>query len=202
MPGVEHDLPGRDRTRSKRRVPLVHVSLRRLALAGALATLAVTPSVADAALTVQPNAPTLGWPASVTDAVNGVSLTSCQDLSGFCLETPAPNPAAPLSVPDNYTPDGEAFYMNATATVPNAGLGLALFPVEQAFATPDILAGQQILLGRIRFRFTGLKVGVKYRVTLPYGVAELAAVGTGRINTTDDVGCVAPPCTFTTEGLG
>src|SRR3954466_6441505 len=196
MPGVEHDLPGRDRTRSKRRVPLVHVSLRRLALAGALATLAVTPSVADAALTVPPNAPTLGWPASVTDAVNGVSLTSCQDTSGFCIETPAPNPAAPLSVPDNYTPDGEAFYMNATATVPNAGLGLALFAVEQAFVNGAIVAGDQIMFARIRFRFTGLKAGVTYRVTHPYGVDEFVANLTGRINTTSHVGSPAPPCDF------
>ena len=180
----------------------MNLTPRRLALAAAVLAALATPAAAHAALTVEPNAPTLGFPASVTDAVNGVALTSCQDTSGFCLETPAPNQAAPLSVPDNYTPDGEAFYMNATATVPNTGLGLALFAVEQAFATPDIVAGQQILFARIRFRFTGLKAGVKYRVTHPYGVDEFVADGTGRINTTDDVGCLAPPCDFAAASLG
>jgi hypothetical protein len=175
--------------------------MRRLALAAAIAALAA-PAAAQAALTLEPNAPALGFPASVTDAVNGVALTSCQDTSGFCLETPAPNQAAPLSVPDNYTPDGEAFYMNATATVPNAGLGLALFAVEQAFATPGITAGQQILFARIRFRFTTLKPGVKYRITHPYGVDEFVADATGRINQTDDVGCLAPPCDFAAANLG
>src|SRR3954468_2317588 len=156
-----------------------HVTRARLAFAAGLVCLAAVPSAADAALTIQPDAPGLGFPASATDAVSGIALMPCQDASGFCIETPAPNPAAALSVPGNFTPDGEAFYMLADATVPNAGLGLARFGVEQAFATPDIIAGQQILFARIRFRFTGLKTGVKYRVTHPYGVDEFVADGTG-----------------------
>src|SRR4051812_42875103 len=96
------------------------------ALAAALAACALAPAAAGAALPIQPNDPFLGFPASVTDDVTGVALGPCQDATGFCLETPAPNLAAALSVPDNFTPDGEAFYNEADATVPGAGLGLAL----------------------------------------------------------------------------
>jgi hypothetical protein len=164
--------------------------------------LALVPATAGAALTIQPDAPGLGFPASATDAVGAVALMSCQDTSGFCIETPAPNQAAPLSVPGNYTPDGEGFYFLADATVPNAGIGLARFALEQAFTTPDPVAGQQIMFGRVRFRFTGLKPGVTYRVTHPYGVSEFAADGTGRINVTDDQGCLGPPCNFQTSTYG
>ena len=176
------------------------LSPKRLLLA--LACLAVMPGTAHAALTIGPDAPGLGFPASVTDAVSGISLMPCMDTSGFCIETPAPNQAAALSVPDNYTPDGEAFYNQADAIVPNAGLGLVVLALEQAFTTADPVAGQQILFGRVRFRFTGLKPGVTYRVTHPYGVGEFVADGTGRINTTDDQGCLGPPCTFQTATYG
>src|SRR4051794_23722742 len=173
-----------------------------LATVGLVASFAALPVAADAALTIQPNAPALGFPASVDDTVAGFSLTSCQDNSGFCVETPAPNPTQPLSVPDNYPPDGEAFYQIAEATVPNAGIGLARFALEQAFTTADPVAGQQIMFGRIRFRFQGLKPGTKYRMTHPYGVDEIVADGGGIINSTEDLGCLGPPCDFTTANYG
>jgi hypothetical protein len=179
-----------------------HSARAKLALGGALACLAAVPAAADAALTIQADAPGLGFPASATDAVGGVALMSCQDASGFCIETPAPNQAAPLSVPGNFTPDGEGFYFLADATVPNAGIGLARFALEQAFTTADPVAGQQIMFGRVRFRFGALKPGVSYRVTHPYGVSEFVADGSGIINTTDDQGCLGPPCTFSTATYG
>src|SRR3954452_14664729 len=177
------------------------ITRARLAFAAGLVCLAAVPSAADAALTLQPDSPGLGFPASVTDA-NRVSLMPCQDTTGFCVETPAPNPAAPLTVPSNFTPDGEAFYNEADTVVPGTGLGLVVLALEQAFTTPDPVAGQQILFGRVRFRFTGLKSGVTYRVTHPYGVGEFVADGTGRINTTDDQGCLGPPCNFQTATYG
>src|SRR3954453_1274771 len=164
---------------------------------------AALPANAGAALTIQPNDPFLGFPASVTDTVSGVALGPCQDTSGNCLETPAPDLTAPLSVPGNFTPDGEAFYNEADATVPNAGLGLALFAVEQAFDVDPPAQGHQIMFSRIRFRFTGLRPGVTYRVTHPFGVDEFTASDVGVINTTEDTGCLlVPNCPFATVGYG
>src|SRR3954469_1745296 len=165
-------------------------------IAAALGALALVPATAGAALTIQPNAPALGFPASATDTVSGIALTSCQDTSGFCIETPAPNQAAALSVPDNYTSDGEAFYNLAQATVPNAGLGVVVLALEQAFTVAAPTAGQQIMFARTRFRFTTLKPNTTYRVTYPYGVEEYTSDALGKINETVDSGCLAPPCDF------
>jgi len=178
-------------------LPWIHAArARRLALAGTIAAFAALTGTANAALTVQPNAPALTFPASVTDAVGGVSLSLCMDNSGNCIETPAPNPTQPLSVPGNFTPDGEGFYMLADATVPNAGIGLARFALEQAFTGPDPVAGEQILFGRLRFRFGGLKPGTDYQVTHPYGVDVITADSGGIINETEDLGCLETPCNF------
>jgi hypothetical protein len=172
-------------------------------LAVAAATITATlPAAAQAALTIQPNAPALGFPASATDTVSGIALTSCQDTSGFCIETPAPNQAAALSVPDNYTPDGEAFYNLAEATVPNAGLGVVVLALEQAFTVAAPTAGQQILFARTRFRFTTLKPNTTYRVTYPYGVEEFTSDALGKINETADNGCLGPPCDFLAANYG
>src|SRR5436190_4793362 len=182
--------------------PVLSPRASRLACMALVACFAALPAPAHAALTIQPNAPALGFPASATDAVSGTVLSLCQDNSGFCIETPAPNPAAPLSVPDNFPPDGEGFYFLADATVPNAGIGLARFGLEAAFTTADPTAGEQIMFGRIRFRFGGLKPGTTYRVTHPYGVDEIVADGGGIINSTEDLGCLGPPCDFTTANYG
>ena len=39
--------------------------------------------------------PLTGFPASYTDSVSGTALSLCQDLSGFCIETPPPDPELP-----------------------------------------------------------------------------------------------------------
>ncbi|MEA2248990.1 MAG: hypothetical protein QOH46_3519, partial [Solirubrobacteraceae bacterium] len=126
------------------------------------------------------------------------SLQQCQDVSGFCIETPRPKPAQAITVPGNFTPDEEGFWWLADATVPNAGIGLARFAKESAFDTAGINQGHQVGFARIRFRFTGLAAGETYRVTHPYGVEEITAetdpASTGKINFTNDLGCLAAPC--------
>ena len=152
---------------------------------------------AGAAITTGPVGPLSGFPSSYTDDL-GTALELCQDLSGFCVEAPRPDPAAPISVPDNFTPDEEGFWWLADATVPNAGRGLARFAKEAAFDTPGINAGHQVEFARIRFRFDGLVTGATYRITHPYGVDEIVAdanpKGGGLINFTEDIGCLAAPC--------
>jgi hypothetical protein len=166
------------------------------AIAAVLATAALA-GPAGAAITTGPVDPASGFPFSYTDDL-GTSLELCQDVSGFCVETPRPNPAARISVPDNFTPDEEGFWWLADATVPNAGRGLARFAKEAAFDTPGINQGHQVEFSRIRFRFDGLISGATYRITHPYGVDEIEAEpnpkGGGLINFTEDIGCLAAPC--------
>ncbi len=154
-------------------------------------------AAAPAAITTGPVDAASGFPFSYTDDVQAISLQQCQDASGNCVEAPRPDLASPISVPDNYTADGEGFWWLAEATVPNAGTGLARFAKESAFDNDEISLGHQVSFSRIRFRFTGLIAGTTYRITHPYGVDENVAepdVTGGRINVTEDVGCIAPPC--------
>jgi len=175
-------------------------TLAAVALCATSATLLFAAGAAPAAITTGPVDPGSGFPFSYGDDVQGFALEQCQDVSGFCVETPRPDPTQPISVPDNYTEDGEGFWWLGDATVPNAGTGLARFAKESAFDNDVISQGHQVSFARIRFRFQGLVTNATYRVTHPYGVDELVAEadpgapGTGRINFTDDVGCIAPPC--------
>jgi hypothetical protein len=111
------------------------------ALCAATATLLVAAAAAPAAITTGPVDPASGFPFSYDDDVQGFGLEQCQDASGFCVETPRPDPAQPISVPDNYTEDGEGFWWLADATVPNAGTGLARFAKESAFDNEEISDG-------------------------------------------------------------
>jgi hypothetical protein len=187
---------------SKRTKPGRRAARRRsraaVATAASLLAAAGLAGPASAALTPGPVDPLSGFPASYTDDL-GNALELCQDLSGFCVEAPRPDPASPISVPDNFTPDEEGFWWLADATVPGAGRGLARFAKEAAFDTPGINQGHQVNFSRIRFRFDGLISGATYRVTHPYGVDEIEAEpdpqgGDGLINFTEDIGCLAAPC--------
>lgn len=108
--------------------------------------------------------------------------------------TPAdlPNPALPVSFPDNYP--SEAFYFLAeaemtTGTGERARLVLAL---EAAFVSEIPKDGDQIVFGRVRIRIFGLQPNAEYDVTHPYGtdtfIAEPDGEGAGEINFTEDIG--------------
>jgi hypothetical protein len=185
-----------DAARASRRRP--RAALGVAALCATAATMLFSATAAPAAITTGPVDAASGFPFSYTDEVQGFALEQCQDISGFCLETPRPDPTQPISVPDNYTVDGEGFWWVAEAVVPNAGTGLARFAKESAFDNDAIENGHQVSFSRIRFRFQGLVEGDTYRVTHPYGIDDLVAEpdpkGGGRINFTNDVGCIAPPC--------
>ena len=166
----------------------------------ACAALLFSAPAAPAAITTGPVDPNSGFPFSYTDDL-GTSLQLCQDVSGFCVETPRPDQTQPISVPENFTPDEEGFWWLADANIDVPGAprpGLARFAKEAAFDTPGINAGHQVSFSRIRFRFTGLVAGDTYRITHPYGVDEIEAepdpATGGRINFTEDVGCLAAPC--------
>src|SRR3954465_4342929 len=108
-----------DTARVSRRRP--RAAIAAAALCPAPAALLVSAGPAPAAITTGPVDAASGFPFSYTDDVQQFSLEQCQDLSGFCIEAPRPDPTQPISVPDNYTPDGEGFWWLADAVVPNAG---------------------------------------------------------------------------------
>ena len=139
------------------------------------------------------------WPAWYEDAV-GQRLEPCLD-GPQCLATiERPNPAAPVSFPDNFPV--EQFYFEADTVIGDALAPQAILVMGQegAFggATGGVVDGEQVAFGRLRIRvFNGLQTGKIYRVTHPYGVDEFVAAAPPRqINFTDDVGCFAMPCSL------
>ena len=145
-----------------------------------------------------------GFPVWYKDS-NGTRLELCLDggLNPLCGYLPGdiPNPDAPITVPDNFPITGEAFYMLGNAlmdTDANGGSAILVLGLEAAFATPEIIAGDQVTFGRIRIWIDNLIPGASYKVTHPYGydnfVADTGPSGTGRrsIRWVEDIGIGAP----------
>ena len=114
-----------DTARASRRRP--RAAIATAALCATTAALLFSAGAAPAAITTGPVDPASGYPFSYADDVQNFALEQCQDASGFCIETPRPDPAQPISVPGNFTEDEEGFWYLAEATVPNAGTGVARF---------------------------------------------------------------------------
>lgn len=177
---------------------------------------ATTPAIAELS-EVGPISPeTGGFPQWYKDS-SGLQLDLC--LAGsidrptppnYCLTEP-PNPDAPARV-DGFNPAAsnfpdEAFWWTAEAEVVGTnGRALLVLATEAAFANEEAIDGDQMVFNRTRIRVQGLGLrnGVKYRVTYPYGVKVLTATQPDRrkpavINLTEDFGCVVTPtaeCNF------
>ena len=132
--------------------------------------------------------PANGFPTYYQDST-ALALAPCLDV--VC--NPAlglPNPALPLSFPDNFPV--EVFYSRAVAKM-TAGTVSALYTaaVEGTFLNGVVaLPGDQIVFSRVRVRVAGLQPGGLYTVTHPYGVKTFTADGFGVINDTQTVGAV------------
>jgi hypothetical protein len=156
-----------------------------LAVAGVVAALtAAAPAHADLAR-VGPYVPVDGNPDAVFPAwfedANGLRLDLCLD-GPMCLGRTQTMVA----------PDGEAFYFDATATVPTAtGIAEYTAATEAAFLEPG--SGQEMAFNRIRIRIDASTPGT-YRVIHPYGVdtfeVTAADAGLRAVNFTEDVGCI------------
>jgi hypothetical protein len=141
-----------------------------------------------------------GFPLWYKDT-NDVKLGLCLDpADGNCIMGEVPNPAEPVSFPDNF-PD-EAFWSSAESSIDAGGGDSALLvtAVEAAFGSADGLPakGQQISFGRIRIRAGGLVDNAEYKITHPYGV-DTAISETGAVkgvNTTEDIGSLTPDGVF------
>jgi hypothetical protein len=133
-----------------------------------------------------------GFPAWYRDS-NNARLEACVSLDDpLCpaLADTLPNPALPVSFPDNF-PD-EFFYQldGADFTLADGTRVVVSLNVEGAFANGGVVAGDQMVFGRVRIRFDAPD-GARYRITHPYGVDDLVATAKKGINFTGDEGAVA-----------
>src|SRR4051812_19532770 len=165
--------------------------------ATALAGSAILAGAASATVTTNPVDANSGFPASITDSADGLTLQPCTINATDCLAA-RPKPADPLSV-GNFPPDGEMFYWAADPVFSGNLAGIASrgtrFAIEGTFTGGKPVDGDQALFARMRFRFN-LAPG-HYRVTHPFGVETYDVAGTGglkAVNDTRDYGCAAAPC--------
>ena len=169
-----------------------------LAAGAMLASLMSVPASATLSATGPVN-PAHGYPQWFTDS-NGLQLELCLD-GPMCLATAErPNPAAPVSFPDNFP--GEAFWWAGEAHIESGSTtALLVLAQEAAFggAAEEIVNGEQVAFSRVRIRIEGLQDGGSYTITHPYGSIVLPAEaevagGAGVINYTEDIGCFDIPC--------
>ncbi len=99
---------------------------------------------------------------------------------------PPTNPL-PLVYPTNFP--NENFYQLATSALVAPGVNaLVEMNLEGAYATGAVIAGDEIVFGRIRIRDKAVPDGTTWRITHPYGIDEITAAGGRGINMTQDVG--------------
>ena len=152
--------------------------------------------------------PANGYPKWYIDG-NGLQLAPCLDTTAAdpCgLAGAIPDPASPISFPNNFPEEFFYWLLNAKITgigARGAGTALLANALEGAFGgptgTPADGAGAQIVFARFRFRVNGgLTPGATYTLTGPLGSRAFVADAAGAINFTDDRGCgAAPPaCDF------
>ncbi|TMA89459.1 MAG: hypothetical protein E6J77_07580, partial [Deltaproteobacteria bacterium] len=129
-----------------------------------------------------------GFPRYYLDA-NNLALQPCLDfVCDPVLGVPDPN--QPVHFPDNFP--NEFFYQLALASMngPNGQTFLLDLGLFGTFVNGVPVAGEQIVLTRVRVRGTGVVPGATYTVTHPYGVETVTANGVPPrlINFTRDVG--------------
>jgi hypothetical protein len=139
---------------------------------------------------VGPNGVDDGFPTYYQDS-NGLRLAHCFDGSALCggVESPLPNPAAPVSFPGNYPFESFYFLAQATVDLANGGRGKFVATLEASFNSADPQAGAQMTFSRIRFVVDAPTAGT-YTITHPYGkdTFDVATPGPHSIFETGDIG--------------
>jgi hypothetical protein len=168
--------------------------------AATIAAAAALAGPAQAALTPSANDANTTLPATFTDSTDGLVLEPCSN-TGCAIPGPRPDLNAPLAVPGNFDPSGEAFWFYADAQLPG---GFAEFALEAAFLLGDPAPDEGSAFSRIRIRLDNLTG--HYRITHPYGSKEYdAAGGTRSINDSIDIGCnptATTPCDYQAADYG
>src|SRR5437870_4702051 len=127
--------------------------------------------------------PANGLPMYYQDST-GLALAQCLDTvcAGPAFVTTLPNPALPVSFPNNFPV--EMFYSRAIAkTTVGAVSVLYTAALEGTFFNGVVaLPGDQVVFTRVRIRVAGLQPGGLYTVTNPYGVKTFTAGGLGVVD--------------------
>lgn len=126
-----------------------------------------------------------------------------EDSTGLRLElvwAPGDDTAPIVIDPDESGPlrgiaqfPGESFYLSAEARLPLGGgdddaEARVVLALEATFATEDVLDGQQIVFGRVRFRVDDGRPDTTYRLTHPYGTVTVTTDEKGEGSATEDIG--------------
>jgi hypothetical protein len=181
-----------------RRTKLVGLTAILVLAAGAVAIAApaglLTPNSAgpQGVVAVGPVNASNGFPDWYRDT-NGVDLMPCNDPQDkYCGgAVNAPDNTAPIAFPGNFP--NEFFYQSADAdSLVSAGGNkvLASFALEGAFANGPVVAGDQMVFSRIRYKIVdGLQPDTDYKVTHPYGTDTVHTdAGATGFFVTQDVG--------------
>jgi cysteine-rich repeat protein len=122
---------------------------------------------------------------------SGLTLALCLDTNGLCL-LELPNPAAPVSFPDNFS--DENFYWAGEAHMggPNGETFLLVLAIEQAYQNEAVVLGDEFVFARVRIRGDNLVPGGAYTFMHPYGTDMLEADALGQVRFSEDIGNPIP----------
>ncbi len=169
-------------------------------------TIQVSGTGFDGSSAVSPSVRNDGFPVFYQDG-NGVRLEPClEQATGRCVLLPDAgfNPAQPISFPGNFP--GEFFYALADSDPvgtpgcngTNPGTAQLRLALEGTFVGGAVTPGQQLVFGRQRVTVSsGLCPGATYTFTTPFGDLTGTANARGGLAVTQDIGCGAAPCAFT-----
>jgi hypothetical protein len=164
----------------------------RWLISGLILSLLTLPSEAELAR-VGPVSVEHGYPAWYQDKTGltlefGAPLNQEELDGGWTLILPAdvPSGQAPETFPNDFA--DEHFYFAADAGFEVGGVKAKLILALEAAFSADVVAGGQIVFGRVRVRIDGLPANTSYRVYNPYNTLIVTSDDGGRIAYTDDIG--------------
>ena len=169
------------------------LAIAALTVVGGIATAAViAPGTNGPGLTsVGPVSATDGFPVWYKDKT-GLRLENCiSQADPLCPAFGAlPDPAAPVSFPDNYPDEGFYSLVNANLNTGNNGKALLVVALEQAFRNGPVADGDQVTFARMRLKLTNAQDGVPYTFTTPAGTKTMTTSGkvAGLVFDTEDIG--------------
>ncbi|MFQ5478157.1 MAG: hypothetical protein ACE5E4_06030 [Candidatus Binatia bacterium] len=139
--------------------------------------------------------PLHGFPEYYADS-SGLALDLCLDRA-LCLDPldplALPNPALPISFPDNFPTAVFWWYAESTMVMPGGGDAKLVMAVEGNFNNGIPVPGDQFSFGMIKISLSTLVPFSTYTVTHPYGVDLLTTDPGGQADLVDRIGAFAGP---------